>query len=207
MQQAHVHVGGSMAKGIATLMDTIFLILLSMVAASILFYAAGSYGKTLIQHSQSLFVDYYVRQAVRTFVTVSDPPTCGGSSWDYALAEIKLAYFNNDPETIKNVLSNVGGKIMEPLAQSSDYLLALEVGNNVYYACSYFPADSTAPTQKKGETVKSQLQGWLSDLSLRTTLYTYSVPIYLKGSNGTVPGTLLLVVAPGGSFQMAGSCP
>ena len=193
-----------MAKGIATLMDTIFLILLSMIAASILFYAAGSYGKTLIQHSQSLFVDYYVRQAVRTFVSVSDPPSCGSSNWDYALAELKLAYFNGDDGKIENVLSRVGGKIMEPLAQSSDYILALEIGSNVYYACSYFGARSTTPSKESGETTEQNLKGWLNTLSLHTTLYTYSVPLYIKGKSETFSGTLLLVVAPGGSF---GSCP
>ncbi|GEM_PF-2587068 len=193
-----------MAKGIATLMDTIFLILLSMIAASILFYAAGSYGKTLIQHSQSLFVDYYVRQAVRTFVSVSDPPDCGSSDWDYALAKLKLAYFNGNGATIENILSSVGEKIMEPLAQSSDYIMALEVGGKVYYVCSYFGSSSTTPSTESGETTEQELRNWLSALSLHTKLYTYSVPLYIKGKSGTLAGTLLLVVAPGGSF---GSCP
>jgi len=193
-----------MAKGVATLMDTVFLLLIAGVAAAILFSAAANYGRNLETQANQLLVDYYTRQVVRVLSTATiNRPGC--STPDYLLAYLKeKIYYGTlaDQKTLEN-LQEVLLKAMEPLGDAYDYALVIRTGS---------ASDSDAYIFLWQHT-RSGLEGhcyvatvgafkqWLTGFRERFIgVYSYTVPIRLKLRDNTyTKGYITIMVWPSGA--------
>lgn len=196
-----------MAKGVATLMDTVFLLLIAGVASAILFYSAASYGKTLEQQSSTLLLDYYARQAVRAIsnATIHRP---GCDTPDYLLAYLKeKAYFGGlaDSDTL-STLEAVLADVMLPLRSAHDYAVAILVGSsddsNVFLFAWYheYSGGSFARKESCYALTHSEYMGWLA--GFKSSVYSYSVPIRFRiksDSDYYVVGRLQMVIWPAGA--------
>jgi len=195
------------AKGVATLMDTVFLLLISGVASAILFYSAANYGKTLEQQSSALLLDYYARQAVRVMSTATIlRPGC--DTPDYLLAYLKeKAYFGGlaDRDTLETI-GGVMSEIMLPLRSAYDYAVAIRVGSsddsNVYLFAWYREYTGSGFEEKNACYVvnQSSYMGWLAEF--RSPTYSYSVPVRfrMKGDpDYYVVGRLQMIIWPAGA--------
>ncbi|NPA77082.1 MAG: hypothetical protein GXN93_05005 [Candidatus Diapherotrites archaeon] len=122
-----------MARGIASLIDAVFLMLISATAAAILVYSAAHYGSGLQRQTSRLVMEYYTRQAVRTLAAASVVrPGCDQP--DYLLAYMKESLAKNhslDSATLRDV-NSVISKIMAPLTGYYDYAIYLSDDKSIH---------------------------------------------------------------------------
>ncbi len=117
-----------MERGIASFVDSVFLILISATAASILIYSASHYGAALQRQSMQLVMEYYARQTLRTIAAAS-VIRAGCDKPDYLLAYIKESLAKNkklDDTTIRDV-NGVVSRALKPLTGYYDYAVYLTV--------------------------------------------------------------------------------
>lgn len=194
-----------MAKGVATLMDAVFLLLIAGVASAILFSSAANYGKALERQSSTLIIDYYARQAVRVMSTATIyRPGC--DSPDYLLSYLKeKAYFGGlSDDTTLDAIKGVLSKVMRPLRNSHDYAVAISVGNdkdsNVYLFVWYRNAPDFERKQGHYVLTRASYLDWLA--SFDSSLYSYSVPLRFRIRSDPdyyVVGRLQMVIWPAGT--------
>ena len=117
-------------EGIASLVDTIFLILLASVAATMLFHTGSTYGKTVLHYLDQLFVDYYAKQVLRVITSVSIPR---GDTYDYLLAYLKEGVEREGEITPEaaSALNGVLSKALQPLSRTYDYIIYFDFGGEV----------------------------------------------------------------------------
>ncbi len=109
-------------EGVASLVDTIFLILLASIAATMLFYTGSTYGKTVLRYLDQLFVDYYAKQVLRVITSVSIQR---GGTYDYLLAYLKESVERTGEITsdAASTLNDVLSKALMPLSRTYDYFI------------------------------------------------------------------------------------
>ncbi len=195
-----------MAKGVATLMDSIFLFMIAAVAAAILFTAAANYGKSLRIQVQNLLLDYYARQAVRTLSTASIVrPGC--TTPDYLLAYIKeKVHYGTlaDPSTMMNI-GQVLSKIMQPLSNNYDYALVITTGStadsNAYVFVWYHKKSGSSYASEEScyATTYGTYQSWLGGVVKKGVgVESYSVPVRFDVGGGYSMGRIIINLWPAG---------
>ena len=175
-----------MAKGVATLMDTVFLLAISGVAAAILFTAAASYGRNLEAQASQLVTDYYARQVIRVLSTATiNRPNC--DTPDYLLAYMKeKVYYGElgDKETIA-ILEDILSKTLQPLGDAYDYAFVIRTGSSDDSKTYIFIWQHRSGSPKvDGSCYVSSVKdfkGWLVDFrNKHIGAYTYTVPLRLR---------------------------
>ncbi len=118
-------------EGIASLVDTMFLIVLAALASAILFYTGSTYGKTVLSHLDQLFVDYYAKQVLRVLTAVSIKR---GGGYDYLLAYLKEKTRTQgylDVEAAEELRKNLEDAL-RPIGRAYDYVLYFDFGDSMF---------------------------------------------------------------------------
>ena len=169
-----------MARGVAAVVDAIFLLLIAVVAAGIVLSAANHYGRNFDAQAHKLLINYYAKQVVRTLVTASvERP---GNLPDYLLAYIKenVEMFK-DLGPAQEKLKEVIEKAMYPIRNQYDYAVMLDGRGTTWDTVYLFYKVTKNGTQKTGTVVYredfSKLDEWINSMG---TVYTSSTTIFLR---------------------------
>jgi len=197
------------AKGVATLMDTVFLLLIASVAAAILVSAAANYGKNLRAQAGDLLTEYYVRQIIRVVSTATlNRPGC--DTPDYLLAYLKEKVMYNevaDTATLKN-LGDVLEDVMKPLGDAYDYAFYLQVGTGAdanTYVFMWRHKSSGLEASCYSTTRKGLVQWRDALVSEHVSPRAYSVPTRLRiideksGTSSYITGYMGVFLWPSGA--------
>ncbi len=194
-----------MGRGIAAVVDAIFLLVIAAIASGIVLSAAANYGKSFQQESQKLLLNYYAKQVVRTLVTASVEREPGVP--DYLLAYVKEAVENlNDLGSAEVAFEETVRKAMEPIAPRFDYAVLLDgrgtSWNTVYMFYKY--TDETGNVEEnviKYEGDFDALDEWFNGIG--PEVYASSTTIFMRycvagGDCSYIPVKIRVVIFPEG---------
>ncbi len=169
-----------MARGIAAVVDAIFLLLIAVVAAGIVLSAANHYGRNFDVQAHKLLINYYAKQVVRTLVTASVERPGG-------LPDYLLAYLKENVEMFKELgpaeerLKEVIEKAMYPIRDQYDYAVMLDGRGTTWNTVYLFYKVTVNGREENGTVVYrrdfSKLDDWINSMG---TVYTSSTTIFLR---------------------------
>ncbi len=125
-----------MARGIASLVDTLFLMLITAGAMAIIFYAAYHYGSSVQGELDRLVAEFYTRQVLKS---LSAYTIDRDGVPDYLLAYMKEDVYNyKDLKGSAEYLKKFLGDALSLLSDAYDYALLFRIESkketvNVYY--------------------------------------------------------------------------
>ncbi len=184
-----------MERGIASFIDTIFLMLISATAAAILFYSAAHYGTSLGTQTSALILEFYTHQVLRTISAVTVTPAhCTHS--DYLLAIMKKDIYNNGDlsKATLDELNAVVSKALAPIHTYYDYgvyVYSPSLGKRHLLYCIHNPSANYAPVC--GMCKDSNAENASNTISGAFGVHSAYAPLRIRTSGGAY-ATLYLVV-------------
>ncbi len=192
-----------MGRGIAAVVDAIFLLLIAAIASGIVLTAAANYGKNFNVQAQKLLLNYYAKQVVRSIVTASIEREAG-------VPDYMLSFLKENVETFKDLgkaeekLKEVIKKAMYPIKDRYDYVVMLDAIGTSWDRAYVFYRITTNNTglEEEGNCVYESsnfdsFQNWVD--SIGTELYTSSTTVFLRycpGSCFYVPTDIRVMLFP-----------
>ncbi len=195
-----------MGRGIAAVMDAIFLLLIAAIASGIILSAAASYGKNFQEQSSKLLLNYYAKQVVRTIVTASIERE---GVPDYLLSFIKENVENfKELGAAEEKMEEVVRKAMGPLSARYDYAVMLDARDTSWDTVYLFYKVTDGERTYEGVCVYEkdrirELDEWLYDLG--PTVYSSTTTIFLRFCPAEtcyyIPTDIRVVIFPLGSTE------
>ena len=192
-----------MERGIAEVVDAIFLLLIAAIASAIVLGAASHYGKAFQNQSQTLLMNYYAKQVVRVLVTAS--VMRGGTTPDYL-----LSFMKENVEEAKNLrdvqdeLNSVITKAMKPIEDRYDYVVAIDASGtswnyvDVFYKITMGNGTKMGVKEYQGANGINAYQNWLNEIN--TNVYSSATTIFMRYGNAYIPVDIRVIILPKGSI-------
>ncbi len=164
-----------MARGIASITDAIFLVVVAAISSAIILSAVSNYGQNFEQYAHRLLNDIYAKQVIRVLTVV--PVEREGGGTDYLLSYMKESFdIREDFKPVKDKLKEVISKAMEPATEMDyKYAVIFDGGTRFTIAVS---GDKDVSKVCEG----FDLENWLSSIrgsySSEATLYFRREGVY-----------------------------
>ena len=177
-----------MARGIAAVVDAIFLLLIAAIASGIVLSSAAHYGQSFNQQAQKLLLNYYAKEVVRTLVTASVMRE--GDVPDYLLAYIKESVEKlGDIASAEEALRQTVKKAMYPIKDRYDYVVALDSHDSSWGKTYIIYRVTTEGGTEEGTAVYDKgnyhvFADWVKRLG--SEVYTSATTIFMRYCQGTV---------------------
>ncbi len=208
-----------MAKGIAAIMDSLFLIIVALIASGIVYFAAMNYGSGFDFTASQVMTNYYAKQALRVLIMASVEREDGTP--DYLFSYLKEYLSVKPPEEgilegeIENKMMEVVKKVMAPMRGVYDFIFMIDASDTTkksIWSYAVLTSDDGSKAEFYGNYTGSsvnELLGWLN--SLDVPLYASESKIYVriceKGVEDTmcenVPVYVRLVLIPRASVEVS----
>lgn len=194
-----------MERGIAEVVDAIFLLLIAAIASAIVLGAASHYGKAFQNQSQTLLMNYYAKQVVRVLVTAS--VMRGGTTPDYLLSFMKENV--EEAKNLKDVqdeLNTVISEAMKPIEDRYDYVVAIDASGTSWNYVDVFYKITVGTNnvdrgikEYQGTNEISAYQNWLNGIN--TNVYSSATTIFMRYGSSYIPVDIRVIILPKGSIS------
>lgn len=199
-----------MARGIASLVDTLFLMLIAAGAMAIIFYAAYHYGTSVGGELDKLRVEFYTRQVLKSLSAYTTERS--GGVIDYLLAYMKEDVYNyGELRGSARELNEFLKKSLSLISSAYDYAFTLKIDaqeSSVYYilgrvfekqGSTYMERTFACSTTK--DIFNSFTQ---SVLSLPEVLSSYTIFFFKTKEGKYYPAYVTLYLWPSGIGSLKG---
>lgn len=199
-----------MARGIASLVDTLFLMLIAAGAMAIIFYAAYHYGTSVGGELDKLRVEFYTRQVLKSLSAYTTERS--GGVIDYLLAYMKEDVYNyGELRGSARELNEFLKKSLSLISSAYDYAFTLKIDaqeSSVYYilgrvfekqGSTYMERTFACSTTK--DIFNSFTQ---SVLSLPGVLSSYTIFFFKTKEGKYYPAYVTLYLWPSGIGSLKG---
>ncbi len=199
-----------MARGIASLVDTLFLMLIAAGAMAIIFYAAYHYGSSVGDELDRLRVEYYTRQVLKS-LSAYTIERAGGIP-DYLLAYMKEDVYNyGELRGSAKELNKFLKESLSLLSSAYDYAFTLKIessNTSVYYVLGRV-FEKQGNTYKEKTFACSLTKEKFNDftqtvLSLPNLVSSYTVFFFKTKDGKYYPAYVTLYLWPSGIGSLKG---